>query len=60
MVTITKTGRMINGNQVCEIACMSSDTKPTNGIANGSLCLEMDTGKIFVFNGGGIIWIEVA
>ena len=33
-----------------EAACLSTDAKPTAGIANGSLCLEMDTGKIYAFN----------
>lgn len=60
MVTITKTGRMINGKTVCEIACLSTDTKPTEGIENGSLVLEMDTGKIYAFNETASTWVEVA
>lgn len=43
-----------------EAACLSGDSKPTTGIANGSLCLEMDTGKIFMFNEAGSAWAELA
>lgn len=43
-----------------ESACLSTDTKPTEGIANGSLCLEMDTGKIYAFNKAGEEWLVVA
>lgn len=43
-----------------EAACLSTDTKPTTGIANGSLCLEMDTGKIYAFNETASTWVEVA
>ena len=30
-----------NGKIVVEAACNSTDDKPTDGIANGSLCLEV-------------------
>lgn len=43
-----------------EAACLHADTKPTTGIANGSLCLEMDTGKIYAFNETASTWVEVA
>lgn len=43
-----------------EAACLSGDSKPTTGIANGSLCLEMDTGKIYAFNETASTWVEVA
>lgn len=35
---------------VVELAGPSSESKPTTGIANGSLFLETDTGKIFIFD----------
>lgn len=35
---------------VVELAGPSSETKPTTGLANGSLFLETDTGKIFIFD----------
>ena len=43
-----------------ESACLSTDTKPTEGIKNGSICIEMDTGKIYMFNEAGTEWLEVA
>lgn len=49
-----------NGHILIEAACLSTDTKPTTGIANGSLCLEMDTGKIYAFNETASTWVELA
>lgn len=42
-----------------EAVCLSTDSKPTDGIANGSMCLEMNTGKIYVFNEAGSAWVEL-
>lgn len=39
--------------------CLSTDTKPTK-YANGSVLIEMDTGKIFMFNEAGSTWVELA
>ena len=41
-----------------EFACDSSETKPTEMIADGSIALETDTGKMFVFNEKTAAWIE--
>jgi len=48
------------GAKVQEISgfCLSSDTKPTAGIANGSILTEMNTGKIYMFNEAGKAWVE--
>ena len=43
-----------------ESVCLSTDSKPTSGVANGSTCIEMDTGKIFMFNEAGSTWVEVS
>lgn len=40
-------------------ACLSSDTKPTTGVANGSKCIEMDTGKTYMFNEEDSKWEEL-
>ena len=40
--------------------CLSTDTKPTTDIANGSILIEMDTGKIFMFDATNSTWREVA
>ena len=48
-----------NEKSYIEAACLSTDDKPTDGIANGSVCLEMNTGKVFVFNEAGNAWVEL-
>lgn len=40
-----------------EILCLSTDTKPTSGIATNSLAQELDTNKTFYFNGTS--WAEI-
>ena len=40
--------------------CLSTDTKPTTDIANGSILIEMDTGKIFMFDATNSTWREIA
>lgn len=47
-----------NGTQIQGV-CLSTDTKPTQNVANGSLLLEMDTGKIYAFDADGVQWIEL-
>ena len=48
------------GNSVnyAEYACTSSDTKPTSGLATGSICIEVDTGSVFFFNEASASWVE--
>lgn len=60
MFTNNKTSYYGNDKVLIEAVCLSSDTKPTVGIANGSMCLEMNTGKIYVFNEAGSAWVELA
>ena len=43
-----------------DYVCLSTDTKPTDGIVNGSMCLEMDTGKFYAYDAAGEQWIELA
>ena len=38
--------------------CLSTDTKPTEGWANGSKLLEMDTGKVFMYDEANGQWRE--
>ena len=44
---------------VINAVCLSTDTKPTQFVANGSLVLEMDTNKIYAFDAEGEAWIEL-
>jgi len=62
MVSFTKCEYMQNDNgkyiSYVEGKCLSTDTKPTDGIANGSVLLEMDTSKVYMFDGAGKSWKE--
>lgn len=33
-----------------EIACLSTDTKPTDGLITGSILTEVDTGNVFFYD----------
>ena len=59
MFTTIKAHYAGNEKSYIEAACLSTDDKPTDGIANGSVCLEMNTGKVFVFNEAGSAWVEL-
>lgn len=58
MITWTESRGIENGAYYREGHCLSTDTKPTSGIANGSCLIEMDTGKIFFFDQAGGAWVE--
>jgi hypothetical protein len=53
------TASYTNGDVLSEAACLSTDTKPTTGIANGSLCIEIDTGDIYMFDAAGAEWNKI-
>lgn len=36
----------------------SSETKPTSGIITGSVFVEVDTGKAYLFNETASAWVE--
>lgn len=38
---------------------LSTDTKPINGVGNGSVFFEMDTEKVFMFDFENKQWIEL-
>ncbi len=40
--------------------CLSTDTKPTFSVTNGSRLLEMDTGKTYMFDEENATWEEVS
>ena len=41
-----------------ELAGLSTDTKPTDGLATGSIFTEVDTGTVFFFNDASDTWVE--
>lgn len=42
-----------------EFAGLSTDTKPTEGIATGSLFLEVDTGDVYAYDESGTTWNKI-
>lgn len=58
MIRINNQSSFFDGAQYIEGACNSSDTKPTDGVATGSVLIEVDTGKVFFYNGDTSAWVE--
>lgn len=60
MITITK--EKINltneNNSIQTIMGLSTDTKPTENITNGSMFIEMDTSKIYFYDIDNLQWRE--
>ena len=51
--------RIINNDtKYVEMSCLSTDTKPTAGIAHGSLSHEVDTATISAFNATSGQWVQ--
>lgn len=48
-----------NLNLTDEYAGLSTDEKPTAGVRNGSSFIEMDTGKVYLFNETAGEWVEI-
>lgn len=50
-----------DGNEIImvQLAGLSTDSKPTDGIATGSSFLEVNTGKVFLYDETGSTWTEV-
>lgn len=58
--------KMVGGGVVpkhyVEIACQPSDTKPTEGIAQGSICLEQSgsTLNVYMFDETSGSWTQIS
>jgi len=62
MVTsVTNVQKTKNGHDYTyyEFTGLSTDTKPTTGVFNGSTFIEMDTSKVFMFDGTTMQWKEI-
>ena len=44
--------------QYLELAGLSTDSKPTEGILTGSVFIEIDTGKAYFFDEESTTWME--
>lgn len=58
MVTFSGISRVNSETPYCEGYCLSTDVKPTEDIRNGSILVEIDTGKVFFFNEDSSTWVE--
>lgn len=56
MVTVLR--HTYYGHWIHDVRCLSTDEKPTEGINNGSELIEMDTGKIYLFDKENETWRE--
>lgn len=56
MVSYKSKTSLGDGTAVVESYGLSTDTKPTANIANGSAFVEMDTGGIYFFDQTGAAW----
>lgn len=51
-------GNVNNMVHYVEIALDSTETKPTTGIADGSIATETDTGDVYFFNEKTSAWVK--
>ena len=60
MITIIK-NEVVDNNKLAtmEMRGLSDDTKPTENVGNGSIFIEIDTGKIFFYDLDSETWNEV-
>lgn len=56
MVSINR--RFEFGEIYVDVRCLSTEEKPTSDIPNGSTCIEIDTGKIFMYDIDANEWRE--
>lgn len=42
-----------------EMRGLSTDEKPTENIVNGTVFIEIDTGKVYMFDAEGTKWKEI-
>lgn len=47
-----------DGKVYVEISSLSTDSKPIDGVAQGSILTEVDTGKVYFFNETAATWVE--
>lgn len=59
MITVYRKEGLTKESQEVELRGLSTDTKPTKDIENGTLFIEMDTGKIYMFDLENEEWKEL-
>ena len=56
MITVLR--KVFFDTWIHEVYLLEEDTKPTNGIKNGSQLIEMDTAKLYFFDEKNKVWRE--
>lgn len=59
MVTIAGDGTQSNPDAGLDYRGLSSDTKPTENVPNGSTFLEMNTGNVYIFDKENSSWRQL-
>ena len=59
MVRITNETTYPSDKRYIEAFGLSTDSKPTAGIITGSVFVEVDTAKVYLFNESSSAWVEV-
>ena len=59
MITVYRENGLVNGTEVeLEYRGLSTDDKPTENVNNGAVFIEIDTGKVYMFDSEGSQWKE--
>lgn len=59
MFTTTKSIYVGNDKVLVQAVCKTDDTKPTDGIANGSICFNMETSAFSMFDEASASWLDL-
>ena len=59
MFTIIKSIYVGNDKCLVQAVCKTADTKDTDGIANGSICFNMETSAFSMFDEGAGDWTDL-
>jgi len=59
MIRVIKSTTYDDGKVHIEFACLSTDSKPTEGIATGSIAIEANTGDLYAFDEVGEQWNKI-
>lgn len=58
MVSITNAGGVERGKQYVEYSGLSTDSKPSNNLLNGSVFFEIDTQDVYFYDEENSQWIK--
>lgn len=59
MFTTIKSHYAGNEKSYVEAVCKTADDKPTDGIANGSICFNMETSAFSMFDEASSAWVDL-